>query len=705
MKKIIIILAILCLTSCSTGDSDVIETKGGVEVVNTSSVDSGDYMISGVSLKKDNYIYSAMTVSNGSSLALAINRLDINEEINVTLDEVIQFDNVDRCNVYLMNNIEDVLYFLVAFDTDNEENASACLLSYDLSNNIFNKTQLSEFSVYYKYCCFDRDGNIYAIDYDNESILIYDSEAQLVSEIEVGDCNLIDIYCSESGEVWLLGRRSSQLSLYELENSKLIKVIDVIEDAKGFINPFGSDYDLLVYTSTAVYGFDNLQSTFEPILNVEAYGLSLNSSAFIDISDAEEFLYWNSESNEYQYLVSKKEIEKTMLTIAICGASTFDESMVTSFNLSSNEYAIEVVDYYEEANYDYNVAIQRLGTELIAGKGPDIIDLSSFPIDASQYAAKGVFENLYNYIDKDDELDRSDYIENILTSCEYNGSLYSIMSGFSIKTMFASAELLDLKSNWTIEEFYPYSGNIGAASLETEETINSYSLLSMMCDTTFYSFIDYESGKADFNSQEFIDLLNSCKNNYDPGNEILVRIASVWDFMEIQYNEYYFRGNITYIGFPVFDSSASGNYINNQNNFLAMNAMSTNKDACWSFMRAFLTEEYQNLNHVKIRNFAFPTNINSLNNLIEYSLQRQYLDDEELTQRGQYEYIYQPATQEQVDQILELIYSVETNQRTNQIISNIFMEELLLFLEGNNDAQSVAQVIQNRVEIYLMENT
>ena len=59
--------------------------------------------------------------------------------------------------------------------------------------------------------------------------------------------------------------------------------------------------------------------------------------------------------------------------------------------------------------------------------------------------------------------------------------------------------------------------------------------------------------------------------------------------------------------------------------------------------------------------------------------------------------------EEEINQILELINSLENSQRTDIVLQNIIEEELAAFVSGNQDATTTAGMIQNRVGIYVNE--
>ena len=97
--------------------------------------------------------------------------------------------------------------------------------------------------------------------------------------------------------------------------------------------------------------------------------------------------------------------DKVTLTYATQYLGYEERSKIIDFNKSSDKYRIEIKDYSEfNTADDYQAGLTKLNTEIAAGNVPDILNVSGLPIQ--QYSAKGLLEDLYPYIDADEELNR-----------------------------------------------------------------------------------------------------------------------------------------------------------------------------------------------------------------------------------------------------------------------------------------------------------
>lgn len=97
------------------------------------------------------------------------------------------------------------------------------------------------------------------------------------------------------------------------------------------------------------------------------------------------------------------------------------------------------------------------------------------------------------------------------------------------------------------------------------------------------------------------------------------------------------------------------------------------------------------------------------------SLEARYKEDEngelieiplyticEYTADGEaFETAYYAATQEEVDAVEKLIFSIAKSETVNQEVLNIIMEEADAYFNGQKSLDEVVGIMQNRVQLYL----
>ena len=135
--------------------------------------------------------------------------------------------------------------------------------------------------------------------------------------------------------------------------------------------------------------------------------------------------------------------EKTELTLACMNLDWNLRGQIVKFNRASDKYRIVVKDYSEYSSMTYESAgsngtmvtqsddgLTKLNTEIMSGNVPDMILTDGLPV--RQYAAKGLLEDLYPYIDAD--MGRDALITPVLDADSEDGKLYELPLSFSIVT-------------------------------------------------------------------------------------------------------------------------------------------------------------------------------------------------------------------------------------------------------------------------------
>ena len=141
---------------------------------------------------------------------------------------------------------------------------------------------------------------------------------------------------------------------------------------------------------------------------------------------------------------------------------------------------------------------------------------------------------------------------------------------------------------------------------------------------------------------------------------------------------------------------------------IAVNASSKQKDACWSFVRRFLLDDYQDS-----VNMYWPVSIDALDKMANTAMEPLYYTDENGNKVEDHvvmniggENIELPRISDtEVDQLYAFLKTLKTEAYYDASIENIIVEESAAFFAGQKSAKDVAGVIQSRVQIYINENS
>lgn len=433
---------------------------------------------------------------------------------------------------------------------------------------------------------------------------------------------------------------------------------------------------------------------------------------------------WEQKCGYFTYVNPADIPDKDVLVLGGEYVSSDIKAKVIEFNKTSNQYRITVKDYnVYNTNEDWTAGRTRLNSDITSGQMPDIMllnDMSSY----GNYVSKGVLADIGALLEADEELGKLEYLQNVWDAYSVKGKLYAVVPGFNVRTMVAKKSLVGEPQSWTMED-------VEAVLATMPEGATAFG--DMMRDTYIYymmsyagqDFIDVETGKCNFDSQSFIDMLKYAKTlpteypqdyweDYDYSyheNQYRENRALLYDLYigNIRDCKYQIKGyigeEVSYVGFPT--SLSNGSTLTSGNYTFMISAKSKHMDGAWQFVRQFLTEEYQNDSQ-----YYMPVLKSAFLEKAKEATERSYWIDEE----GNKEYyddtwyingeeiVLEPFTQKEVDAICEFIYTVNRTAYYNDDIRNIITEEAEAFFSGQKSVQEVVDIIQSRAQVFVNEN-
>ncbi|MCL2050624.1 MAG: hypothetical protein FWG91_02670 [Lachnospiraceae bacterium] len=603
----------------------------------------------------------------------------------------------------------------------------------------------------------DNDGNIYLRSFETELIdmlyervgggiiSVFDKTGKLICDIETlaGHKNH-GIYRLPDGKIItyehsLINNWDYFFREVDIESKSLINKVDFNwkSSGSGSLHLFsGSDmnYDLLYYDLKTLYGYnlstgiseELLNWSERDILNFMAHDYSnlpriaiINNDIYlISIENGRDGSPTSVILNKIQ-LADPVRLEQSSRKEVKLAALQLDQKMIeviNEFNISQDEYLIKTEVYSNDLSFSYDNELILFNMDLAAENGPDIVLLNDvMPVES--YINKGVFADLYTFIDNDHEISRIDYLENILTALERNGKLYTIAPLFSISTLAGKTADVGINIGWNWDEYNALLKQkpddiipIGYAFAYFSQT----DFLNSILFSNMSNYLDYSEMKASFDSPDFIGLLetaakypvegsNISENSFRTGNPLLLRIDfSMFDNFRI-YENYYFGEEISFVGFP----SNSGRHTAGRAEIrFAITANASEKDGAWAFARYLLTD-YQDTSGSLLSGNGLPIRLSSLERLAKAAKVKPVNGEPRVS------FIYDGQewipveignhTDEDNKKIFDLISMVTTFTGNDQQLVNIINEEAGSFFAGQKSAEEVAAIIQNRVNVYLAE--
>lgn len=583
--------------------------------------------------------------------------------------------------------------------------------------------------------CFttDKDGNVY-IGYDQE-IMVLDSEGKKLCNITAGNW-INTMFTAKDGQVLAAyyGENGMEVSTVDLEGKKMGDSIEAFMDSSYGSYTFakGTDTDILFSSDHGMGSYNFGDDAPQEILNWIDCDIDRSDiKGFAALDDGRILVItssWNGETQanqvELAYLTRKKgsEVpEKKILTYGTMSLDYYVRKQIIEFNRMNQEYRIEVKEYFSDYSPEgYGSGLQQMNTDIISGKCPDIIDLSSG--NAQSYVSKGVVEDLYPYMEADAEINREDYLENVLKAYEKNGKLYAMPVRFYIGTVLAKVSDVGDAKAISMDKVMELAKSL-PKDAELYDYASKESILNSILRMNLNSYVNWDTGECKFNSGEFIKALEFSNTfpkefNYDEERpsmpariregKLIMADTSISSMQEYQMYKAMFGEPITFIGYPT--SRASGSYLVSGGSLLAMSSKSPYKDGAWQFIRIGITKEVQeNSNY----GYGFPVMKSALDKQFAEDMEEEYYEGEDGKKEKQpkttwgYEdfsiEIY-AATQEEVSVIRELIDSADSSYQYDEQIYSIIREEAAALFEGQKTAKDVADIIQSRIQVYVNEN-
>lgn len=343
-----------------------------------------------------------------------------------------------------------------------------------------------------------------------------DPDGRLVAGIDAGRRGiLLKLDCASGKTIWKVDTTVPAIDvlyngkdkcIYTADSEGVKKYSDNGRDL-GYIMKFDS------YPSTGMYHFANtflLDSVgrlyFATLDNSGAYRLLL----YIPISG----------KSSGSSTGSKKEI-----SVLVKQSDDFIRRAADTYEKKypGTRVRIQPIEYLNESA-EYKDYIQRLNTEIMSGKGPDIIEVSGLPY--IRYVDRGALVNIDRFISEDDKTrDKTMYYTNVFDAFRVKDGLYAVPVGFYTYDSVFIADRESIKNtrleknpdvSWrdfftACKELTRDTNADGASDTFALPNYSGFQVFMLQFQGKYRKYIDFDKKTASFNSPDFINLLNNCK--------------------------------------------------------------------------------------------------------------------------------------------------------------------------------------------------
>ena len=560
-------------------------------------------------------------------------------------------------------------------------------------------------------------------------IMYFDMDGNMKGKTEYRDISVFKFFES-AGNIYAVCRNSERsfISAVDTDNKELVEKKSLkynIESAAQF-SEGNDEYDLFINFYDGVYGYRMSDNSLTECVNWLDSGIDraslvsfgMNSSNRISFVYSENYWggslyninsYTRADDETLNNFRNRKEINAAFLC-------TPDEEIYSCFNdinKDSDEYRIHIDDYTKYSTDDDISGMSRLESEIKNGNIPDMIFAGS-RFDWLKYCADGTLENIDNYFGKDEEFERDKYFENIFDAYKYDGIQFAIPINFEIRCMTSKKSVTGDRTGYTCEELENIENNGNLFSDERYESV-----IDMFVSSNITEYVDFKSGKCDFDNKDFITLLNIIKRNCDsddinidnsvletavPENIKLFNLFPVCGYKDLRISQQIYTGEeMSYVGYP---SSKESLPLVSSECCIGITAASEYK------MEAGELIEYLISDYIQENADTHMSGDQILYDGAHFSVSRAVFENNAFrsmrgvpsvycSSSGEKKIKLNEIDQETVDDLKNTVNKINRAALYDSGIAEIISEEFDSFIENRQTAEETAEKIQNKVSGYL----
>lgn len=409
--------------------------------------------------------------------------------------------------------------------------------------------------------------------------------------------------------------------------------------------------------------------------------------------------------------------KKVIKLTAIDRADSWLPKLITDFNNNSEIYHVEITYYIDgqriaitDGTGGYlkalDEALTHFNIELTTGNIPDII-ITPASMQTNSYILKGLFADLNEFMDNDPDFNRADYLPSLFEIFDRSGKMYELSPLFLIYAIQAKTADVGTDIFWTLDEFASFI----ESKPDSKYIIGEMSKRDFIIKMVQTLFINPVSGDIKFDRSEFYKILsiaeyfpdqppqidhtqiNEFMQGAKDGNPLMIPYKGAGFFNPKLSEITYFEEETTIKGWP---SHYNNGIQFSPTEYISIMQPAENPDGAWELLKYIL-------NNAKCSYGIFtPVNLLLLEKMAEEELERWKMVEPRLQNESVIEFA-DNFSREDIDKTMTLYKAASGLNRDNLVISSIIDEEIASYLNGQKPADTIIDIIENRIAIYLAE--
>lgn len=600
----------------------------------------------------------------------------------------------------------------------------------EVALDCFDVSRSREGAFYPYYMGITKSGYVALVGLEN-GIKVYDPETgEKVSQLKMHDVqtNNDGMYAIDGDVIATLGEDNENVLLYDAASGKEQGSFSVKDQFRGYLAKGKEDFYYLCNTN-GIFAYRSGGEIEEKLFDGALGAMGSQSAVWLNfIADETQettgfygVYQENGKVSVSQYVYNDK-------------ASASSDTALSIYGLYENSLLEEAVHIFQqkhpEVKVDYQYAVKRyspgnvddsikaLNTQLLNGKGPDILVLDDLPV--SSYIEKGILKDVTKLSEALTE--QGELLKPVADSMSQEGKVYGIPGTYLLPVVYGTSAMCEVMKD--LDAFAAY-----AKEHNTENILGEvgYTLMARLLFYANYQDIVKEDHTWDTDKIEKI--LTIAKEVGDQGENTQTVEEAFRESQEEEGDALYRRNpfstgnyfqmykNDEVIGIESIQGLMSLCYPNDvaekkgyqmenlhnlflPRNILAVNQATKEEKLAEEFIETVLSEKVQDIDSYE----GLPVNVKSLEkypDIVEKNGTQPFMSNSN-NQTGEFYEAGYPV-KERAEEFVKLAKEIQTPLIIDRTLDTAFVEAAQRFFDGDLTAREAAKEMEQTVETYLSE--
>lgn len=547
------------------------------------------------------------------------------------------------------------------------------------------------------------DGNLLV--HSNYAYLLMDESGNVLDENHWEKQEIFEIAYIDNYSLLLWWNVDYKMTFYYVDLRTREKTVCInLPEWRSAVAIKNSDENICIGTTSSLCQYDVKTQKTKQLIRWADYGIVGDTICCIYEQEGKVHVISYEQNVLYDIGIQQNKADelRTEIRLGCFGETTQLRKAVAAFNKDNQECVVVVEDYYEE---DEEVAVNHLYNDVLAGKGPDIIQFPSEYIYDKKLGQAGVLEDLVPYLEGSILIQKEDIIDSLYQSLLVEEKLYMLPTNFMLDVLATKRKWVGEDGMFTFEEIIQA---MDACKMKGQISRNEL----LRCGAIYGG---YSTQPNDTNLKMYLEIASALPEQmcYEPdeflrqSGQIPFEMTVLSNMTDYMYKKSAWGEDAVFTGYP--EAEGNGMAFRLRNCF-GISSKSSHKEEAWRFLESFFTEEWQ---ESITPNWDFSICKAVLEHQLNAAMEINYYEDVHGVKQEAPILTYStsedtinvyPARIEDVEHLKEMIGGVKVINRGDSVLVEIVQEEALYYFDEKKSIDETIDIINNRVTVFISEN-